>query len=238
MSGLLVLAGVLGACEASIGPVPDPGIVVQVILLGGQPTQFAWVEQAASPDSQVNSVMRPIDANALVLALLGDSGQAVLFAPTVNPAQFSVQRQVDGPSTYQIVGGYMGTPIHAKCLVPAPLRIQPEGSVHVASGDSVVIHWNAAAGASVYALSSHSFPSAAPSLTYAVFTSDTSYVLRGLPAGVSLTEVLYVMAIDSVSAAFFAAASSPAGRVRGNIEGALGACGGATVDSVLVVDGP
>jgi hypothetical protein len=224
-----------GGCRESVDPAPPTPVVIQSLLIAGRDSQFVWVERATPPESIISASLgpRPVDPADLNLTLAGPTGAPWVLGPSQVPGRL-VTASMAAPSTsYELRGTVQGLPILATCHVPGAVTISPGGTVFLAPGDSVVLHWNRVADAALFGttVSSIGFSNLPFHPSY---RPDTSVTIRRDPSS-HFTFTFYVMAVDAAAASFLPAASNSASRVRGNITGALGMCGGASVDSVAVI---
>jgi hypothetical protein len=212
--------------EASLSP-PEP--VIQMLLVAGAPQQVASVEYSTPAESVVAAVARPIAAESVSL-FLGAAGKVpdpLQPVPDV-PGRFVVDLSVEPETAYRLAGSVLGTAIEAEVTVPGPLTVfQPASdTLRLSSGGAQIQYRWRAAGAVAYGVE---LSEDGRSWDTEV-VRDTAGALGVSPPVINRpdTTELRIWAYDEVATAFFLTLSGIRPRA-GNIRGALGAFGAATL---------
>jgi hypothetical protein len=235
-TALAILASIEACGESLDLPTVTPA-VIQGILVAGRDSQFVWVEYATPPDSSnsISGGTRPVSPADVSLQLDGSQGSSWPLSPTMVPAQHVAQGTAVAGASYRLHGVVAGAPIDADCHVPMPVAIAGPDTLRIPKGDSVRLFWGRVPDAPTYGATTRQiFPASTGEPFRPAFSPDTSILFFNSSFTSTRRFVLYVMAIDRSASSFFEGAFGEAGRVRGNIAGALGVCGGMSVDSVLV----
>jgi hypothetical protein len=226
---MVVIAG-CGEVPGEIPPgAPEP--VIQMLLLSGAPRQVASVEYSAPAESAVAVVARPIAAESVSLVIETPDNVSLPLQPVPGvPGRFVVDLTVEPLTMYRLVGTVVGRAIEADVTVPGPVIVdEPAGDtlrLSPAGGHELIPYaWHAAGAAAYLAWISDGMESWDGQVVH-----DTigEVLISPRIVGHADTVALSVRAYESVAAAFFLAVSGARPRA-GNIRGALGAFGAATL---------
>jgi hypothetical protein len=189
-------------------PVP----VVQILLVAGQPSQTASVQYSAPAEPIVPLIQVPVDADSVVLELVGSDGSHTPFeAIAGSPTTFQASRLVAPGETYTLSGTVAGVHLTATATVPETLQVRAPAQdtlfFSLSSGlTSVPFSWFAA-GANSYVVR-QSDRNGNTGLVFA--TTDTVGTLPVTPffSFRPDTTELAILAYDPSAASFFLARGS------------------------------